>query len=108
LVLRPGQYGRVRAQTQMVTNVILVPQRAVAELQGTYQVIVVDAQNHSHLQTVKVGDQVGSKWIIAEGLHSGDQVVVEGTQQAKEGTLVNPKPFPPPPATPATLTESKR
>jgi membrane fusion protein (multidrug efflux system) len=106
-ILRPGQYGRVRAQTQVVTNIIMVPQRAVAELQGTFQVVVIDAQNHSHLQNVKAGEQVGSQWIIEEGLHPGDRVVVEGTQQAKEGTLVNPKPWQPAPPPPATLTESK-
>ncbi|HEX4343331.1 MAG TPA: efflux RND transporter periplasmic adaptor subunit, partial [Verrucomicrobiae bacterium] len=92
-VLRPGQYGRVRAQTQIKTNALLVPQRAVAELQGTYQVAIVGETNTVHLQPVKVGEQVGANWIIENGLKAGDRVVVEGTQKAKEGTLVNPKPF---------------
>ena len=95
LVLRPGQYGRVRAQTHMITNAIIVPQRAVAELQGTYQVALVGETNSVHLQPVKVGEQVGSDWIIESGLKAGDRVVVEGTQKAKEGTVVNPKPFDP-------------
>lgn len=93
LILRPGQYGRVRAQTQTITNALLVPQRAVTELQGTYQVFVVDNQNKAHIQSVKVGEQIGSNWIIENGLKPGDRVVVEGTQKAKEGAIVNPEPF---------------
>jgi membrane fusion protein (multidrug efflux system) len=91
--LRPGQYGRVRAQTQTVTNAIIVPQRAVAELQGSYQVTVVSETNTARLQPVTVGDQVGSGWIIENGLNAGDRVVVEGIQKVKEGTVVDPKPF---------------
>jgi RND family efflux transporter MFP subunit len=94
-VLRPGQYGRVRAQTQTRTNALIVPQRAVAELQGTYQVALIGETNSVHLQSVKVGEQVGANWIIESGLKAGDRVVVEGTQKAKEGTVVNPKPFDP-------------
>jgi RND family efflux transporter MFP subunit len=93
--LRPGQYGRVRAQTQTITNALVVPQRAVAELQGTYQVAIVDETNTVHLESVKVGAQVGANWIIESGLKPGDRVVVEGTQKAKEGAVVNPKPFDP-------------
>ena len=93
LILRPGQYGRVRAQTRSVTNALLVPQRAVAELQGTYQVAVVGETNAVHLQNVKVGEQIGADWIIESGLKPGDRVVVEGLQKAKAGTEVSPKPF---------------
>jgi RND family efflux transporter MFP subunit len=93
LMLRPGQYGRVRAQTQTITNALLLPQRAVTELQGSYQVTVVGATNAAHLQFVKVGDQIGSYWIIASGLSFGDRVVVEGAQKVKDGTVVNPKTF---------------
>jgi RND family efflux transporter MFP subunit len=92
-MLRPGQYGRVRAQTQTITNALLVPQRAVTELQGTYQVAIVGETNTVHLQSVTVGEQIGSNWIIENGLKSGDRVVVEGTQKVKEGAMVNPKPF---------------
>jgi membrane fusion protein, multidrug efflux system len=92
-MLRPGQYGRVRAQTQTKTNALLVPQRAVTELQGTYQVVVVGVTNNAHLQSVTVGEQIGADWIIENGLKPGDRVVVEGTQKVKEGALVNPKPF---------------
>lgn len=92
-LLRPGQYGRVRAQTQIATNALVVPQRAVTELQDSYQVAVVGPSNVVHIQPVNVGRQVGSQWIIQSGLKPGDRIVVEGLQKAKEGTVVNPKPF---------------
>jgi len=92
-LLRPGQYGRVRAQTMALTNAMLVPQRAVAELQGTYQVTIVNATNGAHLQNVRVGEQIGPDWVIQSGLQAGDRVVVEGTQKVKEGMVVNPLPF---------------
>ena len=107
LLLRPGQYGRVRAQMEVRTNVVLLPQRAVAELQGTYQVVVVvdeNTTNKARLRPVTVGPQVGSNWVIEDGLHPGDRVVVEGTQKAKEGTLVNPKPFLPAASTKSPAT----
>jgi membrane fusion protein (multidrug efflux system) len=93
--LRPGQYALVRAQTEVKTNVILVPQRAVTEAQGIYQVAVVGSDNKTQIQHVNVGNQIGSNWIIEEGLKAGDRIVVEGTQKAKAGTLVNPKPVSP-------------
>jgi membrane fusion protein (multidrug efflux system) len=93
LTLRPGQYGRVRAHTQTITNALLLPQRAVSQLQSGYQVALVGATNAVHLQSVKVGDQIGSSWIIETGLKAGDRVVVEGTQKVKEGMVVNPQPF---------------
>jgi membrane fusion protein (multidrug efflux system) len=92
-LLRPGQYARVRAQTQIRTNAIVVPQRAVTELQGSYQVAVVGESNRINMASVKVGQQVGSHWLVEEGLKPGAQVVVEGTQKAKAGTVVNPKPW---------------
>ena len=91
--LRPGQYALVRAQTQVKTNAILVPQRAVTEAQGTYQVAVVGSDNKTKIQHVKVGNQIGSNWIVEDGLKPGDRIVVEGTLKAKAGTLVNPKPL---------------
>jgi RND family efflux transporter MFP subunit len=92
-LLRPGQYGRIRAQTQLRRDALVVPQRAVTELQGTYQLNVVDDQNKAHVKPVKVGPQIGANWIIEEGLKPGERVVVEGTGKAKEGAPVNPKPF---------------
>jgi membrane fusion protein (multidrug efflux system) len=92
-ILRPGQFGRVRAQTYALTNALLVPQRAVTELQGAYQVALINATNGVHLQSVKVGDQLGSDWVIQSGLQAGDRVIVEGTQKVKEGAVVNPQPY---------------
>ena len=91
--LRPGQYGRVRAETQMLTNAIIVPQRAVAELQGTYQVTVLTSTNTAHIENVTVGAQVGSGWVIQNGLQPGDRIVVEGTQKVREGGAVTPVPY---------------
>ena len=91
-ILRPGQYGRVRAQTQLKENVLTVPQRAVTELQGSYQVALITQTNTVHLQAVKVGEQVGSDWVIENGLKPGDRIVIEGLQKAnKEGAMVVPR-----------------
>ncbi len=92
-VLRPGQYARVRAMTQLRTGVLSVPQPAVMELQGNYQVAVVDAENKVSIRPVKVGDLFGNMWIIVEGLKPGERVIVEGTQKAQEGSVVAPKPY---------------
>jgi membrane fusion protein (multidrug efflux system) len=92
-MLRPGQYARVRAQTQTRTNALVVPQRAVAQMQGSYQVAIVDNQDRAHIQSVKVGERTGSLWVVENGLKTGDRVVVEGLQKAKEGAVVKPIPF---------------
>jgi RND family efflux transporter MFP subunit len=90
--LRPGQYGRVHAETRVRTDAILVPQRAVSELQGSFQLRVVGADNKVSTKTVKVGDRVGSRWIIEEGLQPGARVIVEGAP-TRDGTVVNATPF---------------
>jgi membrane fusion protein (multidrug efflux system) len=95
LVLRPGQFARVRARTQLQEGVLVVPQRAVTELQGSYQVVTVDHQNKAHIQPVTVGDQIDTQWVIEKGLQPGARVVVEGAEKAKEGMTVNPEPFTP-------------
>ena len=92
-VLRPGQYGRVRAVTATKPAALLVPQRAVSELQGSYQVAVVGGDNKIELRTVKVGERSGSMWVIEDGLKDGETVVVEGIQRVKAGTIVNAKPY---------------
>ena len=92
-VLRPGQYGRVRAVTSTREGALLVPQRAVTELQGSYQVAVVGRDNKVEVRTVKVGDRAEAMWIIEDGLKPGDTVVAEGTQKVRPGVVVNPKPF---------------
>jgi membrane fusion protein (multidrug efflux system) len=90
--LRPGQYGRVRAETRVRSDALLVPQRAVTELQGSYQVRVVGPDNTIATRAVTPGDRVGSRWIIDRGLERGAQVVVEGPQ-VNDGTAVTPTPF---------------
>jgi len=92
-VLRPGQYGKVRAVTSTKSDALLVPQRAVSQLQGGYQVAVVGADNHVEIRSVKVGDRTDALWIIDEGLKPGESVVVEGLQRIKPGAVVNPKPY---------------
>src|SRR5438132_497359 len=92
-VLRPGQYGRVRAVTATKSDALLVPQRAVSELQGSYQVAVVGGDNKIEMRTGKVGERSGSLWVIEDGLKAGETVVVEGTQKIKQGAAVNPKPY---------------
>jgi membrane fusion protein (multidrug efflux system) len=89
-LLRPGQYGRVRAQTDVRRNVLLVPQRAVTELQGSYQVAVVGSGNQVHIQKVQVDQQIGDEWLIESGLRPGERVVTEGTGKLADGVKVNP------------------
>ena len=90
-VLRPGQYGRVRIQTSFKKGVLLVPQSAVKEIQGGYQVALVGADNKTTIRPVKAGAKTETMWVIDEGLTSDDQVVVEGVAKVKDGTLVVPK-----------------
>jgi membrane fusion protein (multidrug efflux system) len=92
-VLRPGQYGKVRAVTSTRSGALLVPQRAVSELQGGYRVVVLDSENRASIQPVKVGERTGSMWVIEDGLKPGDTVVVEGTQRLRPGSVVSPKPY---------------
>src|SRR5438034_7829537 len=84
--LRPGEFGRVRVKFDLAKGALLVPQRAVSELQGSYQVAVVGAENKVHIQPVRVGERSGPLWIIQEGLHPGQVVVVEGIQKVREGS----------------------
>ena len=94
-ILRPGGYGKVRASTRIEKDALLIPQRAVTELQGSYQVAIVDNDDKVRIQAVEVGDRVGSLWIISKGLKPGERVVAEGTQKVRQGSTVNPKPFTP-------------
>ena len=97
-ILRPGGYAKIRAVISMQHNAQLVPQRAVSELQGSYQVAVVDNENKVNVRNVTVGDQVGAQWVITSGLNPGERVVAEGVQKVRPGARVNPKPFKPEPA----------
>jgi membrane fusion protein (multidrug efflux system) len=103
-ILRPGGFGRVRVQTTTTKNAVLVPQAAVIEVQSQYQLMVVSDDNKATVRPVKVGDRVGSNWIITDGLKPGERVVVEGIQKvqtfaaqmpesAKGGIPVTPKPY---------------
>jgi membrane fusion protein (multidrug efflux system) len=93
--LRPGQYGRVRATVRIQQGALLVPQRAVTELQGKYLVAVVGADNKVDVRPVTVGVRIGTDWIIDTGLQPGEQVIAEGTQKVRTGAVVTPKPFTP-------------
>jgi len=92
-LLRPGQYGRVRTSLKTKEGALLVPQRAVTEMQGTYQVAVVNSDNKIAIRNVKPSDRVGALWIVDQGLKSGERVVAEGIQKVRPGMAVNPKPY---------------
>jgi RND family efflux transporter MFP subunit len=92
-ILRPGQYAKVRAVTQILKGALLVPQRAVSQLQGSAQVAVVGADNKISIRAVQTGERVDSMWEIRSGLAAGDRVVAEGTQKVKDGSSVTPTPF---------------
>lgn len=92
-ILRPGQYARVKALVGTEKGALMVPQRAVSELQGIYRVAVVDADNTVRLRSVKVGERFEAFWIIQEGLKAGERVVVEGLQKVREGVRVSPSPY---------------
>jgi membrane fusion protein (multidrug efflux system) len=92
-ILRPGQFARVRARTMIKKGAILVPQRAVAELQGSYQVAVVGPDHKVDIRPVKVAERVDNLWVIDEGLKPGERVVAEGIQKVKQGMDVIPKPY---------------
>jgi len=92
-ILRPGQYAKVRAVAGKDKAALLVPQPAVSELQGGYEVMVLDGDNKVTARQVQVGDPSGTMWVIAKGLKPGDRVVVEGQQKLRSGMRVQPKPF---------------
>ncbi len=100
-LLRPGQFARVRAKIGVRQGALLVPQRAVTELQGSYQVAVVGADNKVTIRNVEMGPREGSMWIVAKGLNPGEKVVAEGVQKVKDGLLVTVQPFAPGAAAPA-------
>jgi len=97
-LLRPGQYGRVRILLDTKRGALLIPQRAVQELQNLYSVAVVDGSGKVAFRNVKVGQRVGPLWVIEDGLKVGEQIVVEGLQRIQDGMTVSVKPAPPAPA----------
>jgi len=89
--LRPGEFGRIRASTYTRTGALLVPQRAVIDLQGSFQLAIVGSDNKVSVRIVKVGERVGTEWIIDSGVKQGEMVIVEGVQKVRDGVSVNPK-----------------
>ena len=94
--LRPGQFGKVRFVPDAVHNALVVPQEAVNELQGSFQVAVVDENNKVSIRPVKMGERIGAMWQVTDGLKPGDKVVVQGLQKAREGATVTVKEWTPP------------
>ncbi|HVI77012.1 MAG TPA: efflux RND transporter periplasmic adaptor subunit [Candidatus Acidoferrum sp.] len=95
-VLRPGQFGKVRFVADIKKGAMVIPQEAVNELQGGYQVAVVDQNNKASIRPVKMGERIGAMWEVTEGLKPGDKVVVQGLQKAREGSTVTAKDWTPP------------
>jgi RND family efflux transporter MFP subunit len=95
-VLRPGQFGNVRFVADMKKGAMVIPQEAVNELQGSYQVAVVDQDNKVSIRPVKMGERIGAMWEVTEGLKPGDRVVVQGLQKAREGSTVTVRDWTPP------------
>jgi RND family efflux transporter MFP subunit len=95
-ILRPGQFGKVRFVADMKKGAMVVPQEAVNELQGNYQVAVIDENNKVSIRPVKMGERIGAMWEVTEGLKPGDRVVVQGLQKAREGSTVVAKDWTPP------------
>src|SRR5438132_10640770 len=102
--LRPGQFGKVRFVPDTVHNALVVPQEAVTELQGNFQVAVVEQNNKVSISPVKTGERIGGMWQVTEGLRAGDRVVVQGVQKAREGSTVTVKEWTPPAQSPAPQT----
>ncbi len=95
-ILRPGQYAKVRALTRQIDAAVLIPQRAVTELQGIDQVWVVKDDNTVEVRNVTTGDRAGPLWIVTSGLKAGERVVAEGIQKCRDGEKVSPQPYVPP------------
>lgn len=92
-LLRPGQFARIRAQMGLKQNALLVPQRAITEVQGRYLVAVIGPESKVAIKQVKASDRYGQLWVVDEGLQTGSKVVAEGIQKVKDGMIVSPKPF---------------
>jgi membrane fusion protein (multidrug efflux system) len=97
-ILRPGQFGKVRFVADMKKGAMVIPQEAVNELQGNYQVVVVDADNKAHIRPIKMGERIGALWEVTDGLKPGDKVIVQGWQKVREGSPITVKEWTPPAA----------
>jgi membrane fusion protein, multidrug efflux system len=105
-LLRPGGFGNIRTVGRIATGALLVPQRAVTDVQGKYLIAVVGSDNKVNIRPVIMGEKVGDMWIIADGLKPGDRVVAEGTTKVSDGIHVNPKPYSPGTTTPTNSSAS--
>jgi RND family efflux transporter MFP subunit len=106
-ILRPGQFARIRATTEIRKGALLVPQEAVTELQGNYQVAVIGSDNKASVRPVKVGDRFGAMWEVKEGVEPGEQVVVQGIQKVRDGAPVVAKRWTHPAETPGVAETDK-
>ncbi len=102
-VLRPGMYARIRAVTNILPNALKVPQSAVMQVQGSYQVAVLGEGNKLEMRQVQAGDKTGQDWVITSGLQPGDTVIVDGAQKIPPGMVVKPSPYVPPASSDAAL-----
>jgi membrane fusion protein, multidrug efflux system len=91
-LLRPGQYGKVRATIGVHKNALCVPSRSLTELQGSYQLATVDSTNKTHITTVTIGPEYGNEVVIESGIQAGDHIILDGIQKIKDGAVVNPVP----------------
>lgn len=103
-VILPGQFGRVRLRKQEAKDVMIIPQRAVQELQSMQSVFVVGPNNKAELRPISTGERVGDNWIVTKGLKPGDKVIVEGVQKVRPGAPVQPSPYKPTAATAENAT----
>src|SRR5262249_28737538 len=105
-LVRPGVYAKVRYKEEVRSGALLVPQRAVQELQGQYSVVLVNAEGKCESRKVKTGPRVGSLWILEDGVKPGDKVIVEGVQKVRDGMQVKATVVPTDPLAQATSTPS--
>lgn len=106
-VLRPGFFARARITAEVLKDAVIVPQRAVSEIQGSYQLALVGADGKAEIRPVKMGARTGTDWVVTSGLKAGEKVIVEGIQKVKAGSPVSAKPWTPPVAKPAAAAETK-
>ena len=89
-ILRPGQFGRVKAATEVRHNALLIPQVAVQEFQGLHQIYLAGSDGKAHLATVELGPQIGTNWLVEGGIDSGAMVITDNLQKLREGAPVTP------------------
>lgn len=102
-ILRPGFFARARVTADVLKDAVVVPQRAVSEIQGSYQIALVGADGKAEIRPVKVGARTGTDWVVTSGLKAGEKVIVEGIQKVKTGSPVSAKPWAPPVAATANV-----